>query len=156
MPSLASHCSYHTALPTRPAQKTRWWGEGGVGGQEWGVAPAYSYWKLSVSQKSSLSGLHVSCSDLNANWHCTSEQKFALPSPWKLCSQPPRLSQNSLCSCVLPPPPQPLNPPYTHTPSPIPCLSFLACEYAHLNPSSEVSSLGCPGLLTQVDALLPL
>lgn len=79
-PSLASHCSYHTALPARPAGKTRWGGE---------AAPAYSYWKLSVSQKSSLSGLHVSCSDLNSNWHCISEQKFALPSSWKLCSQPP-------------------------------------------------------------------
>lgn len=78
--SSMAQCSYHTALPARPAGKTRWGGE---------AAPAYSYWKLSVSQKSSLSGLHVSCSDLNSNWHCISEQKFALPSSWKLCSQPP-------------------------------------------------------------------
>lgn len=57
-----------------------------------------------------------------------SEFKLALHLRAEICSpfileimqSTPRLSQNSLYSYVPPPPPRPLNPHYTHTPSPIP------------------------------------
>lgn len=113
---LASHCSYHTVIASQACSETREWQRSGRGPRG-GVAPAYPV----GSSQFLKNHLCLACtpllrSEFKLALHLRAE--ICLPSPWNYAVKPQTLPE--LCSCVLPPPPRPLNPPYTHTPSPSP------------------------------------